>query len=198
MSDRSTDCSPRSSGANDRVEGARAGASRRTFLKSGAGVVAGGAFAAAGAPAAAQPSDAELARVSGARRILIKGAVVLSLDRQVGDFAAADILIEDGRIREVRPNIVAADDTAAVIDGGNRIVIPGFVDTHSHSYQGVLRSIMPNGVLEPDYNRDFQTKLTPPFAPEGCFARVLMAAPRLHEQGTPPDRDVSQISHTPE
>ena len=30
---------------------------------------------------------------------------MLTLDRQVGDFAQADVLIEDGKIREVRPNI---------------------------------------------------------------------------------------------
>jgi hypothetical protein len=53
-------------------------------------------------------ADAELARVQGERRILLKGGVVLSLDRQVGDFAQADVLIEGGKIREVRPNIEAS------------------------------------------------------------------------------------------
>ena len=36
--------------------------------------------------------------LQGARRILIKGGIVLTLDRQIGDFAQADVLIEDGRI----------------------------------------------------------------------------------------------------
>jgi len=52
------------------------------------------------------------------------------------------VLIEDGKIREVRPGITAGDD-AMVIDASERIVIPGFVDTHSHSYQGLLRSACP-------------------------------------------------------
>ena len=43
--------------------------------------------------------------MQGQRRILLKGGVVLTLDRQVGDFAQADVLIEDGKIREVRPDI---------------------------------------------------------------------------------------------
>src|SRR6202011_5532433 len=114
--------------------------SRRGFLHSSAGVLAAGAAAVpgrvlaqgAGAPAA----DAELGRLQGARRVLLKGGLVLSLDRQVGDFARADILIEGGKIKEVRPDIAVSGDDAAVIDAANRIVIPGFVDTHSHSYQG--------------------------------------------------------------
>src|SRR6202011_3095576 len=87
-------------------------------------------------PAAAPAADAELVRLQGARRVLLKGGLVLSLDRQVGDFARADILIEGGKIKEVRPDIAVSGDDAAVIDAANRIVIPGFVDTHSHSYQG--------------------------------------------------------------
>jgi 5-methylthioadenosine/S-adenosylhomocysteine deaminase len=80
--------------------------SRRGFLRQGAGLI--GATAAApmfGASTQAQGNNGELARVLGERRILIKGGVVLSLDRQVGDFAHADVLIEDGKIREVRPGM---------------------------------------------------------------------------------------------
>src|SRR6266852_3459598 len=89
--------------------------SRRDFLRAGAGLV--GAAAAGpmfSASAQAQGGDVELARVLGERRILIKGGVVLSLDRQVGDFAQADVLMEDGKIAEVRPGVDVAD--AAVVD----------------------------------------------------------------------------------
>ena len=48
-------------------------------------------------------SDAELSRVQGQRRILLKGGVVLTLDPQVGDFAKADVLIEDGKDPRNRP-----------------------------------------------------------------------------------------------
>src|SRR4051812_45311458 len=95
-------------------------ASRRDFLKSSGGLVAG--VAATGMlPATARAQDAELARLQGARRILIKGGIVLSADRQVGDFAQADVLIEDGKIREVRPDIAATGADVAVIDAANRI-----------------------------------------------------------------------------
>jgi cytosine/adenosine deaminase-related metal-dependent hydrolase len=141
-------------------------------------------------------AEAELNRLMAARRILIKGAVVLTLERAVGDFAKADILIEDGRIRQLRPDIAAGD--AAVIEGANRIAIPGFVDTHSHSYQGLLRSIMPNGMLDPDYNRDVQATLTPAYAPADVYAGVMITALGFIDMGTTAIVDLSQSSHTPQ
>src|SRR5262249_15481276 len=153
--------------------------SRRDFLKSSIGLAAGGAVtqmqpgsAKAQGAGAAQP-DAALARLQGQSRILLKGGVVLTLDRLVGDFAPADVLIENGKIAAVRPTIAASEEAVAVVDAANHILIPGFVDTHSHSYQGILRGILANGVLEPDYNRDVQTNLTPAFQPADVYAGVL-------------------------
>jgi 5-methylthioadenosine/S-adenosylhomocysteine deaminase len=178
--------------------------SRRGFLQSSVGLAVSGAAvqilphsAMAQGAGATQP-DAELTRLQGQQRILLKGGVVLTLDRQVGDFAQADVLIENGKISAVRPDIAVSAEAAAVIDAVNHILIPGFVDTHSHSYQGILRGIMTNGVLDPDYNRDVQTKLTPAFQPADVYAGVLMTALGLIDMGTTAIVDVSQISHTPE
>ena len=86
--DRMTPATAESSGHG---RGAAGGPSRRSFLKSSAALATG----AAAAPAlsrdafaqAAGAVGAELARVQGERRILLRGGVVLTLDRQVGDFA---------------------------------------------------------------------------------------------------------------
>src|SRR5262249_53620739 len=94
---------------------------RRRAPKAGAGLAALGAAAPALiGEARAQADDPDLGRLLSQRRILLKGGVVLTLDRAVGDFARADVLIEDGKIREVRPDIAAAADAAAVADAGNR------------------------------------------------------------------------------
>jgi 5-methylthioadenosine/S-adenosylhomocysteine deaminase len=194
----------KASGSDQARPEPNAQSSRRAFLKAGASLAAGGAVAqmAAGGALAqgAGPADAdaELRRLQTQRRILIKGGVVLTLDRRIGDFAQADVLIEDGRIREVRPNIAMAADAAAVIDASNRIVVPGFIDTHSHSYQGLLRNIMPNGLLSPDYNRDVQTTLTPVYEPEDAYAGELVTALGMIDMGTTAIVDISQVSHTPE
>jgi 5-methylthioadenosine/S-adenosylhomocysteine deaminase len=184
------------------AESTGAETSRRAFLQAGAGTLAAGAAAlpgtalaqSAGAPAA----DAELGRLQGVRRILLQGGLVLTLDRRVGDFARADVLIEDGKIREVRPDIAVSGDGVAVIDAANRIVIPGFVDTHSHSYQGLLRNILTNGVLNPDYNRDIQANLTPAYFASDAYWGVLVTALGLLDMGTTTIVDISQVSHTPE
>ena len=178
--------------------------SRRALLAASAGLAAGAAaapFLSDGARAqAAGPADADglLARVQGQRRILLKGGVVLTLDRGIGDFAQADVLIEDGKIREVRPNIAVSGDDAAVIDATNRIVVPGFIDTHHHFYQGLLRSILTNGLLNPDYSRDIGNTLTPAYAPADAYAGVLVTALGMIDMGTTTAVDTSQVSHTPE
>src|SRR5258708_2480490 len=170
--------------------------SRRDFLRVGAGLVGAAATAPMfSASAQAQGGDAELARVLGERRILIKGGVVLSLDREVGDFAQADVLIEDGKIREVRPGVVA--DAAAVVDAANRIVIPGFIDTHHHFYQGILRNILANGLLNPDYQRDIAGTLTAVYEPVDVYAGELVTALGMIEHGTTTAVDTSQVQHTP-
>jgi 5-methylthioadenosine/S-adenosylhomocysteine deaminase len=171
--------------------------SRRTFLKASAGVAASAPFAPLlSLPAAAQTSDAELAAVQRSRRIRLARGIVLTLDRQAGDFETADVLIEDGKIRAVSPTI-AADD-AVVVDCSNRIIIPGLIDTHVHSYQGLLRSTLPNGLVEPDYNRDIQNNLTLAYTPSDVYVGELITALAMIEMGTTTIVDIAQISHSPE
>ncbi len=174
--------------------------SRRTILKSGAGIAVGAPALLSSAAFAQDPTaaDAELTRVEAARRILLKGGVVLTLDRQLGDFAQADLLIEDGRIAEIRPEIAVSDEAIVVVDAANRILIPGFVDTHHHFYQGILRNILPNGLIDPDYNRDINATLTPAYLPPDAYAGVLVTALGMINNGTTTAVDTSQVNHTPE
>ena len=123
--------------------------SRRALLAAGAGVLVGAATAPDAALAQpATASDPELARLQAARRVLIKGGVVLTLDRQVGDFARADVLIEDGKIREVRPDIAAGDD-AAVIDAARRIVVPASSIRITISIKGSCATFFPTACSIP-------------------------------------------------
>jgi len=173
------------------------GPSRRDIVAAGATLVAGAA-ACGSMPdrALAQgAADAELTRLQSQRRILFKDGIVLTVDGH--DLARGDVLVEDGKIRDIRPGIDASGDLA-VVDAKDRILIPGFVDTHSHSYQGLLRSSLPNGRVDPDYNRDVQNNLTPAFAPADVYAGVLITALGFIDMGTTTIVDLSQISHTPE
>jgi 5-methylthioadenosine/S-adenosylhomocysteine deaminase len=167
--------------------------SRRNFLKASAGVVAAGAIP---ATTSAQGIGTELNRLQGSRRMLLKGGVVLTMDRQLGDFAKADVLIEDGKIREIRPDIAASD--AFVVDASNRVITPGFIDTHSHSYQGILRNILSNGRVDPDYNRDIIAKITPAYTVQDAYIGMLATALGMIDMGTTGVVDVSQVNNTPE
>ncbi len=177
--------------------------SRRQFVKAGTALaLAAPASGLLPGPAAAQnavpPADAELAALQQQRRILLKGGVVLTLDRQIGDFARADVLIENGRIAAVRPDIAVPDTAAAIVDARNRIVLPGFIDTHHHFFQGLFRSVVPNSVLVPDYNHVINEVLTPSYRPADVHAGVLITALTMIDNGTTAAVDTSQITHTPE
>ncbi|MEV7283115.1 amidohydrolase family protein [Streptomyces sp. NPDC093252] len=76
-------------------------------------------------------------------KTLLTGGTVLSMDPAVGDLARGDVLIEDGVIVQVAAQIDAAGAGAGteVIDATDRIVMPGFVDNHRHTWQTTFRGI---------------------------------------------------------
>src|SRR5262245_27498241 len=86
------------------------GPSRRQFLRlaGAASAIAPTALGAIASPAPAAPPAAAPARAAGSGSpILIRNGCVLSLDRQVGDFERADVLVQGARIAAVRPGISA-------------------------------------------------------------------------------------------
>ena len=76
------------------------------------------------------------------KRIHIQGAQIVTMDEALGDFASADILIEDGVLRAVGPSLDAAD--AERIDGAGMIALPGIIDAHTCLWQTVLRGYVPD------------------------------------------------------
>ena len=174
--------------------------SRRAFLKSSAGIAVGApAFLTSAARAqSAADVDFDFFQVDAARRILLKGGVVLTLDNEIGDFAQADVLIEDSKIVAVQPEIPVSDEAVAVVDASNRIVVPGFIDTHHHFYQGILRNILTNGLLNPDYSQIVSDRLTSVYNPSDVHAGVLVSALSMINNGTTTAVDTSQVNHSPE
>src|SRR5258705_12729395 len=117
--------------------------SRRQFLCTGTAGAIAAASAAGTIAASSGAARAQQPTIAPGRPILIKGGCVLTLDRAIGDFETADVLIENGKISAVRPNISAPN--AEVIDASSTIVMPGFIDTHRHMWQGFLRNVRPAG-----------------------------------------------------
>ena len=164
--------------------------SRRGFLLSGAAGFAAGAMSGYAAPARAQQApSAPLGP-----RVLLKGGCVLSLDSQVGDFERADVFIDGARIAAVGPDLTA---DAEVIDASGMIVMPGFVDTHRHMWQGALRNILPNGLLS-DYGRDITGTARSVFRPEDAHVGDLVSALGAINAGVTTVLDWSHIGNSPE
>jgi len=71
-------------------------------------------------------------------RTVIRNAIVISMDSTIGEHLDADVLIEGSKIAAVKPNLGPVD--AREIDARGAIVLPGFVDTHRHTWQCLLRN----------------------------------------------------------
>ncbi|HET6285364.1 MAG TPA: amidohydrolase family protein [Amycolatopsis sp.] len=185
---------------------------RRDFLKTATVAAAGTSFLAAG-PAAAD-SDAEASadgrppKDSGqpGRRYVIRGGAVMSMDQNVGNFATADVLVEGGKIVEIRPGIRAGH--AGVIDARGRIVLPGFVDTHHHLFETAERAFLANGLLlddhsgspsaYPNYGEHILRGFARVYRPADVYINSLFAGLSQLDAGVTTVLDVSQIHHSPE
>lgn len=77
--------------------------------------------------------------------ILCKDAYVLTMDGELGDLPRADVLIKDGLIAEVGPDLSAGD--AEVIDASGKIIAPGLVDGHRHLWLSFLRGASVDSTL---------------------------------------------------
>ncbi|KAF3049561.1 hypothetical protein E8E11_005672 [Didymella keratinophila] len=73
------------------------------------------------------------------KHLLLKNGVVLIHDPNSHVVASKkDILIENGKIAKIGPDL-GASDGAQVIDCIDKIISPGFVDTHHHGWQTQLK-----------------------------------------------------------
>src|SRR5258705_351217 len=71
------------------------------------------------------------------KELLIKGGHVVTVDPDLGDLPAGDVLVADGLITAVGPDLEPTTTAAEVIEAAGRLVIPGMVDTHRHVWMGM-------------------------------------------------------------
>src|SRR5271157_3815734 len=173
------------------------------------------AFAATPLPRQAAPTNLEAAHGAAAsampegvgvagRRVLVKGGTVLSIDERVGNFAVGDVLVDGSKIAEVAARIDAPD--AAVIDASGHIVMPGFIDAHSHQFETALRSFLADGILINDgrpesahnYYESILQKLSMGYRPQDVYINEVFAGVAQIDAGVTAVMDISQIHHSPE
>ena len=136
--------------------------------------------------------------VAPTERTLIRDGYVISIDPDVGEVSGCDVLIEGDRIVAVGPGLDA--DGAVVIDASGMIVMPGFVDSHRHIWEGVLRNIGTDVPLEgrSSYISHVLHKLAPAFRPEDAYVGNLISALGAIDAGVTTLLDWSHIQGSPE
>jgi 5-methylthioadenosine/S-adenosylhomocysteine deaminase len=75
--------------------------------------------------------------------LLIHGGRIMTMDPALGDMDNGEILIRNGRIVAVGRKLDAGN--ARRIDARGQIILPGFVDSHTHLYVSTMRGQFRNG-----------------------------------------------------
>ncbi|MEU5262741.1 amidohydrolase family protein [Amycolatopsis sp. NPDC021455] len=110
---------------------------------------------------------------------LLRGGMVVSMDPAVGELPRGDVLLEDGRIAAVGADLDAPG--AEVIDASGKIVLPGFVDTHRHTWQTAFRGVGANWTFG-QYRVAMHSTLGPHYRPEDVYLGNLLG--RLEALGS--------------
>ncbi len=71
---------------------------------------------------------------------VIRRGYVATMDEALGDFPTADVYINQGIIYQVGVDL-QVPSTAREIDASHKVVLPGFVDTHSHLWLTQMRGL---------------------------------------------------------
>jgi 5-methylthioadenosine/S-adenosylhomocysteine deaminase len=129
-----------------------------------------------------------------ADRLLIRGGSVVSMDPDVGDIPNADVLVEGDTIAQIGPDISA---DAQEIDATGMVVIPGFIDTHRHTWEAAIRGCAPDATLD-DYFVDVLDTFAPVYRPEDVYASNLAGALECVNAGITTLLDWSHINNTPD
>ena len=135
-------------------------------------------------------------QIYGNRSTLIKGGYVLTLDPSLGDMPNTDVLIDGDKIAAVQTGLTASPHTN-VIDARNRIVMPGFVDTHRHTWQTPVRGVLPSCTLD-EYFAGMLDNIGIQYRAEDVYIANLMGALEAINAGITTLLDWSHVNNTPE
>lgn len=123
-------------------------------------------------------------------RILIKNGYLVTLDTEGRQFSG-DLLIEKNRIQKVDEEIKAEADR--VIDADGLIVLPGFVQSHLHLCQSLLRGQADDQPLL-DW-LDTITSLEFRHTPETLYASARLGLAEMIKSGTTGVIDMGTLHH---
>lgn len=133
--------------------------------------------------------------VSATGRVVLAGGDVVSMDPGIGVLRSADVAFEDGVITQVGGTVDRAG--ATVLDAAGRIVLPGFVDSHRHTWQTQLRGLAVD-CTAPQYRTVIRHRFGPAYRPDDVYAGTLLGALEALDCGVTTLVDWAHIMNTPE
>lgn len=152
------------------------------------------AAAALASGAAAQPKTAPTPRRG--LRTLIRGADVLTMDDKFSELPDMDVLIENGRIAAIGKRLSVTG--AEVVKAEGMILMPGMVDGHRHTWQGIhLGSVVKT---EPNYSNKYQSskmRYMVAFTPEDMHLANYVGGLTAISSGVTSLIDYAHVQHTP-
>jgi cytosine/adenosine deaminase-related metal-dependent hydrolase len=128
-------------------------------------------------------------------KVLLRGGYVLSMDPLLGELERGDVLIEGDCIAAVGVNLEAGD--AELVDVAGHVVMPGFIDTHRHTWQTPFRGVCADWTLE-DYFRGIRMSISPNCSAQDVYAGNYVGALEALDAGVTTILDFSHCNNTPE
>jgi cytosine/adenosine deaminase-related metal-dependent hydrolase len=114
-------------------------------------------------------------------KTLITDALVLTMDEELGTLPRGDVLIDGSRIDAVGVDLPREPDVE-VVDGRDRIVMPGLVDTHRHMWAAMLRGCACYGDLG-TYFHDVVFTYGANFTPQDTYTSVRFGLAEAIDSG---------------
>ncbi|SDM29679.1 amidohydrolase family protein [Allokutzneria albata] len=125
--------------------------------------------------------------------MLIRNATLIDTAPAPRVLRGYDLLIEDGRIAAVGQGLPTPG--GSVVDGTGRIVLPGFVDTHRHTWLTALRgSTADMGLMA--YLDLVLGRIAPRYNPADVFHSTLAGAIEALSSGVTTVQDFAHIAST--
>jgi 5-methylthioadenosine/S-adenosylhomocysteine deaminase len=128
-------------------------------------------------------------------RVLLRGARVITMAPDRPDAERADVLIEGGTIAAIGEGLAATD--AEIVDVTDRIVLPGLVNAHLHTWQTALRGAGADWTLA-DYLGRVHGAVAKHYRPEDMRIGTLAGALSQLDRGTTTLGDWCHNTPTPE
>lgn len=132
--------------------------------------------------------------MSNSQPLILRNGTVLTAAVKGEVLPSTDVLVVDGVIVEIGKDLQR--DGAEIIDVTDRLVMPGFVDTHRHTWQSVARNLASDWSLT-EYLAGIHTGVSKYFRPEDTYAGNLLGALEALDSGITTLVDWSHNLFTP-